>query len=350
VDTAGSLSHVVAETNASGVLQVHYVRGGDLLSLMRPDGSGGWNSRFYHSDHIGSIRRLTDEVGAITDGYTYTAFGELLAHSGTDPQPYAFTGEPYDPNLGFQYHRARWMAPRLGRFVGVDPFRGRSAVPLSLHRYLYAALNPVALVDPSGLDNEGYDEERFIQGVYEDDHPGQEVWFPRNGNPADMARLAGVTPDIINDSIVEPMRPTRTWAEVKKFSASQIDAAIMARGIYEAALSPLGYASDSWREWRLSVYPYPPGTIYFINFGGIIFWTKGEGRARKLEALAQANPTSDLVGLKGAMLEITRMEPERDDPFSYIPFIIIPAAGADKSRGIGSVAAALLIAVTMGGI
>ena len=152
VDTAGSLSHVVAETNASGVLQVHYVCGDDLLSLMRPDGSGGWTSRFYHSDHIGSIRRLTDEAGAITDGYTYTAFGELLAHSGTDPQPYAFSGEPYDPNVGFQYHRARWMDPRVGRFVGMDRFRGRLREPATLHRFGYAGADPSNKADPSGDD------------------------------------------------------------------------------------------------------------------------------------------------------------------------------------------------------
>ena len=34
-------------------------------------------TRFYHADHIGSVRRLTREDGTITDGYTYSAFGEL---------------------------------------------------------------------------------------------------------------------------------------------------------------------------------------------------------------------------------------------------------------------------------
>lgn len=150
VDTSGSLSHVVAETDAAGALVVHYVRGDDLLALMRPNGSGGWASRFYHADHIGSVRRLTDESGAITDGYTYSAFGELLAHSGTDVQPYSFAGEPYDPNVGFQYHRARWMDPRMGRFVGMDPFEGTDYDPPSLHRYLYAGIDPVNAIDPSG--------------------------------------------------------------------------------------------------------------------------------------------------------------------------------------------------------
>ena len=81
---------------------------------------------------------------------TKSAFGELLGHSGSDPQPYAFTGEPYDPNLGFQYHRARWMDPRVGRFVGMDPFGGRTYDPATLHRYHYAKLRPVDTIDPSG--------------------------------------------------------------------------------------------------------------------------------------------------------------------------------------------------------
>jgi hypothetical protein len=48
-----------------------------------------------------------------------SAFGELLAHTGQDPQPYAFTGEPLDPNSGFQYHRARWMDPSVGRLASM---------------------------------------------------------------------------------------------------------------------------------------------------------------------------------------------------------------------------------------
>jgi RHS repeat-associated protein len=154
VDTSGALSHVVAETNASGALVVHYVRGDDLLAVMRPNGSGGWASRFYHADHIGSVRRLTDESGAITDGYTYSAFGELLGHTGTDPQPYAFTGEPYDPNVGFGYHRARWLSPGVGRFTSMDPLLGDEEDPASLHRFFYARSEPLGRIDPSGKSDQ----------------------------------------------------------------------------------------------------------------------------------------------------------------------------------------------------
>ena len=153
VDTSGSLSHVVAETDGTGALKAYYVRGDELLAVMRPTGPTTWSTRYVHADGIGSIRRLTDEAGLITDGYTYTAFGELIAHTGTDPQPYAFAGEPYDRNSGFQYHRARWMDPNVGRFLGMDLWSGSLFEPASLHRYTYTHGDPVRDRDPSGLFN-----------------------------------------------------------------------------------------------------------------------------------------------------------------------------------------------------
>jgi RHS repeat-associated protein len=155
MDTSVSLSQVVAETDEGGRFKAYYVRGNDLLAVMRPlvpapANPADWQTRFIHADGIGSIRRLTDESGGITDGYTYTAFGERIAHTGTDLQPYAFVGEPYDPNVGFQYHRARWMDPRVGRFAAMDPFDGIDDDPPSLHAYLYAAADVVNRKDPSG--------------------------------------------------------------------------------------------------------------------------------------------------------------------------------------------------------
>ncbi|HLO29547.1 MAG TPA: RHS repeat-associated core domain-containing protein [Anaerolineales bacterium] len=145
VDISGPLSQVVAETDANSNLIAYYVRGDDLLAMIR-----GSQTRFYHADGLGSIRRLTDESGTVTDTYTYTAFGELLNHTGTDPQPYAFAGEPFDSNIGFYYNRARWMDPIVGRFTGMDPWVGDIFDPQSLHRYLYSNANPVNNRDPSG--------------------------------------------------------------------------------------------------------------------------------------------------------------------------------------------------------
>jgi RHS repeat-associated protein len=145
VDPSGYLSHVVAESDDSGNLLAYYVRGDDLLAAIRSTGT-----RFYHADGLGSIRYLTDEAGNITDGYTYTAFGEPLSHTGSDPNPYQFAGEHYDPNIGFHYLRARFYNSEIGSFVSSDRWKGNIHDPISLHRYLYAGVDPINKVDPSG--------------------------------------------------------------------------------------------------------------------------------------------------------------------------------------------------------
>jgi RHS repeat-associated protein len=137
---------VVAESDAGGELAAYNVRGDDLLAVLRP----GTGPRFFHADGLGSIRALTDETGAVTDRYTFTAFGELLDHQGADENAYLFAGEPLDPNSGFYYLRARWMDPGAGRFVGMDSFEGFKHDPLTLHSYIYGHVDPANHLDPSG--------------------------------------------------------------------------------------------------------------------------------------------------------------------------------------------------------
>ncbi len=146
VDTSSSLSQVIAESDSGGSVTAYYVRGNELLAALRPAGT-----RFFHADGLGSVRRLTDEAGLVTDTYDYSAFGELLEHTGTDPNAYLFVGEQLDPNAHFYYLRARWMDPQLGRFASFDRFSGIASEPRSLHKYLYAENDPVNRVDPSGF-------------------------------------------------------------------------------------------------------------------------------------------------------------------------------------------------------
>ncbi|MCP3998167.1 MAG: RHS repeat-associated core domain-containing protein [bacterium] len=147
VDTSGFLSHAVADV-IEGSVATLYTRAGDqLISLFRP-ASGFYRS--YHVDGLGSVRALSDATGEVTDRYSFGAFGELIEHQGSDHQPFLFAGQPLDPNLGFYYNRARWMAPANGRFISVDPFIGSTLDPQTLHRYLYTSDNPVNLTDPTG--------------------------------------------------------------------------------------------------------------------------------------------------------------------------------------------------------
>ena len=106
--------------------------------------------RVYLSDGQFSIRQLVSPAGLLTDTYTYDAFGELLASTGTTINNYRYTGEQFDTNSNFYYLRARYYDQATGRFNTTDSFSGRATFPLSLHRYLYADADPVNKIDPSG--------------------------------------------------------------------------------------------------------------------------------------------------------------------------------------------------------
>ena len=145
IDKNRDYAQVLEEIDGTGTLVVNYVYGDDLISQNR----SGTDS-YYHYDGIGSTRALTDDLGAETDTYNYEAFGTLLNKTGNTDNNYLFTGEQYDPNLGFYYLRARWMNPEIGRFVTTDLWEGVQNDPVTMHKYLYANANPVKYVDPSG--------------------------------------------------------------------------------------------------------------------------------------------------------------------------------------------------------
>jgi RHS repeat-associated protein len=148
VDANRDYAQVLEERDGSGNLLVRYVYGHDLISQTR-----GGATTYYHYDGLGSTRALTASSEAVTDTYTYDAFGLLLEQTGTTENNYLYRGEQFDPELGFYYLRARYMDPNVGRFVTMDEFSGLSQDPFSLHKYLYANANPITYNDPSGYSN-----------------------------------------------------------------------------------------------------------------------------------------------------------------------------------------------------
>jgi RHS repeat-associated protein len=144
VDINRTYAQVLQESLPGGSV-VTYTHGDDLVSQNH---SGNLN--FYHYDGNMSTRQLTDATGLITDTYTYDAFGNPLASTGSTPNNYLYTGEQYDPNAGFYYLRARYYNPEIGRLVTRDTYIGSCWEPQTLHKYVYAHNNPISNVDPSG--------------------------------------------------------------------------------------------------------------------------------------------------------------------------------------------------------
>jgi RHS repeat-associated protein len=151
-------AQVLVETENPGASQslTRYYYGDDLISQDR----GGGVSYFHYDGQL-STRQLTDNPSGtaadITDTFTYEAFGGVsdstsdTAQQPSDATNYLYTGEQYDPNVGFYYLRARYYDQANGRFTTRDPASGTPFEPLTLHKYSYAGADPINKVDPSGL-------------------------------------------------------------------------------------------------------------------------------------------------------------------------------------------------------
>ena len=140
-----ALTNVIAEVDSKGNVTVYYTIGDDLLSQERDE-----KISVYLYDGHGSVVGLVNENGAVTDTYTYDAFGNLLKSTGTTANNYRYCGEQFDETTGLYYLRARYMDTSTGRFISQDSYAGTIDDPVSLHKYLYCASNPVDYIDPSG--------------------------------------------------------------------------------------------------------------------------------------------------------------------------------------------------------
>jgi RHS repeat-associated protein len=144
VDSNRDFAQVLEEI-VGGESKASYSYGHDLLSLNREA-----DFKFYQYDGLGSTRALSNSAGDVTDTYDYEAFGEVINETGTTQNNYKFTGEQFDKSLDLYYFRARYYDQGVGRFTQQDLYGGKAVEPITLHRYIYANVNPVSYVDPTG--------------------------------------------------------------------------------------------------------------------------------------------------------------------------------------------------------
>jgi RHS repeat-associated protein len=133
----------VVEFDQANAVTNRYILGdGRLIAQVNND------VRYFLADQQGSTRLLSDETGAITSSYDYSAFGETLSTNAETA--YLYTGQQYDAATAMYSLRARYYAPGAGRFVSRDVWPVDYGDPWELNRYGYTANNPVRWADPSG--------------------------------------------------------------------------------------------------------------------------------------------------------------------------------------------------------
>ena len=116
---------------------------------------------YYHTDHIGSTRLITDESGNVVTDITYEPFGELVSEQ---EERYLYTGKEKDVSTGLYYYGARYYDPEIGRFLTRDTVKGSRDSPQTLNKYIYCLNNPMKYIDPTG--NQTQDPQQAVEDVF----------------------------------------------------------------------------------------------------------------------------------------------------------------------------------------
>jgi RHS repeat-associated protein len=111
-----------------------------------------WTPSFYGYDAHGSVRFLANGAGSVSDTYQFDAFGNAITGTGSTPNNYLYSGEPFDNTTGLYQLRARWYQPGTGRFYTRDSLDGVPCFPASFSPYMYTSGDPVNMIDPTGHD------------------------------------------------------------------------------------------------------------------------------------------------------------------------------------------------------
>ncbi len=130
---------------------------------------------FFHTDHLGTPRVLSDKDQNVVWQGEYSPFGGVTETVSTVEQSLRFPGQYFDVETGLYYNYFRDYDPALGRYVEADPIgvlkdfsiverftpeiakdtqkigNASSITPLNL-LFGYAEQNPNLNIDPKGLE------------------------------------------------------------------------------------------------------------------------------------------------------------------------------------------------------
>ncbi|WP_233613369.1 RHS repeat-associated core domain-containing protein [Corallococcus sp. AB032C] len=109
-------------------------------------------TNFLGMDALGSVTDALSTSGDVTAARQYDAWGSHKSGSAPTASEFklGYTGHQYDVETGLTYARARYYDSELGRFISRDSYEGLLNDAPSLHRYVYAANNPLRYTDFSG--------------------------------------------------------------------------------------------------------------------------------------------------------------------------------------------------------
>jgi RHS repeat-associated protein len=154
----------------NGTLEKVWLYKDGLIPVAELDGTGSVVSRFVYttranvpdfiikggvtyriiSDHLGSPRLVVDTVtGAVVQTMDYDEFGNVIADTNPEFQPFGFAGGLYDTDTKLVRFGARDYDAEIGRWTSKDPIRFAGG---DNNLYGYVFNDPINLVDFDGLE------------------------------------------------------------------------------------------------------------------------------------------------------------------------------------------------------
>jgi RHS repeat-associated protein len=140
--------NTIYEENLTG--SASYIFGPTGLIAKRTTIDQESNTYYYHKDHLGSVRIVTDSNRNIVSASTYHPFGERDSEG--ESEHFLFNGEEWD-STDLYYYGGRYYDPMIGRFLTRDILPGKIINPRSLNRYTYCLNNPINYKDFWGLSD-----------------------------------------------------------------------------------------------------------------------------------------------------------------------------------------------------
>ena len=110
--------------------------------------SNGWAANYYITDHLGSVRAVTDAEGEVLDTFDYMPYGSEISSTSSTTTDYRFTGKELQSKVNNSiYDSFARFQNTYGRFMSIDP---KAENFYHISPYTYCAGDPVNLVDPDG--------------------------------------------------------------------------------------------------------------------------------------------------------------------------------------------------------
>ncbi|MBQ6613597.1 MAG: hypothetical protein IIX19_07760 [Alistipes sp.] len=106
-----------------------------------------WATNYYITDHLGSVRAVTDAEGEVLDTYDYMPYGSEISSTSSTTTDYRFTGKELQSMVNNSiYDSFARFQNTYGRFMSIDPKAERLQM-MKAHTYMTNIhLNKISII------------------------------------------------------------------------------------------------------------------------------------------------------------------------------------------------------------